>query len=233
VVSPTDGEGLKTLLATGTRILYEHGLVDAFGHLSVRVPGTDRFLINPRQSPALLRPDTVLTMTLDGEVVEGTMRANSEWHIHASIYRARPDVQSVVHAHTDMSIIFSMSPAGLRPIFGNMSPQFGADPLPVYPYPRLITDREKGDRVAQTLGDRTAVLLRGHGCAVTGGEVQQTVIRLIELERNGRFLQAILAQNQGEPRYWSADEIAEWGGGTTANVGSDRYWEYLISRPPR
>ena len=56
MVAPADVEGLKELLATGTRILYEHGLVDAFGHLSVRLPGTDRFLINPRQSPALLRP---------------------------------------------------------------------------------------------------------------------------------------------------------------------------------
>ncbi|HZR98336.1 MAG TPA: class II aldolase/adducin family protein [Chloroflexota bacterium] len=233
MVAPADVEGLKELLATGTRILYEHGLVDAFGHLSVRLPGTDRFLINPRQSPALLRPETVLTMTFDGEVVEGTMRANSEWHIHASIYRARPDVQSVVHAHTDMSIIFSMSPVGLRPIFGNMSPQFGAEPLPVYPYPRLITDRAKGDRLTQTLGDRTAVLLRGHGCAVTGGAIPQTVIRLIELERNGRFLQAILAQNRGEPRYWSAEEIAEWGDRGAAEVGSDRYWEYLTTRPRR
>jgi ribulose-5-phosphate 4-epimerase/fuculose-1-phosphate aldolase len=233
MVAPADVESRKELLATGTRILYQHGLVDAFGHLSARLPGTDQFLINPRQSPALLRPDTVLTMTLDGEIVEGTMRANSEWHIHASIYRARPDVQSVVHAHTEMSIIFSMSPVGLRPIFGNMSGQFGAEPLPVYPYPRLITDREKGDRVAQALGSRSAVLLRGHGCAVTGGEVQQTVIRLIELERNGRFLQAILAQNRGEPRYWSAEEIAEWGGGDAPAVGSDRYWEYLTSRPPR
>jgi L-fuculose-phosphate aldolase len=233
MVAPAAVESLKELLATGTRILYEHGLVDAFGHLSVRLPGADRFLINPRQSPALLRPDTVLTMTLDGEVVEGTMRANSEWHIHASIYRARPDVQSVVHAHTDMSIIFSMSPVGLRPIFGNMSAQFGAEPLPVYPYPRLITDREKGDRVARTLGSRSAVLLRGHGCAVTGGEVQQAVVRLIELERNGRFLQAILAQNRGEPRYWSAEEIAEWGGRDEFAVGSDRYWEYLTTRPRR
>ena len=233
MTSQPDVATLKQLLATGTRILYEHGLVDAFGHLSARLPGTERFLINPRQSPALLRPETVLTMTLDGEVVEGTMRPNAEWHIHASIYRARPDVVSVVHAHTEMSIVFSMSPVGLRPIFGAMSPNFGPEPLPVYPYPRLITDREKGDRLAHTLGDRTAVLLRGHGCAVVGRDLTETVIRLLELERNGRFLQTILAQNRGEPRYWTAEEIAEWGGPEGPTVGSDRYWEYLTSRPPR
>jgi ribulose-5-phosphate 4-epimerase/fuculose-1-phosphate aldolase len=233
MVAPADVESLKDLLVTGTRLLYEHGLVDAFGHLSARLPGTDRFLINPRQSPALLRPDTVLTMNLDGEVVEGTMRANSEWPIHASIYRARHDVLSVVHAHTEMSIVFSMSPVGLRPIFGNTSAQFGAEPLPVYPYPRLITDRVKGDRVAATLGDRTAVLLRGHGCAVVGAGIQQTVIRILELERNGRFLQAVLAQNRGEPRYWSAEEIEEWGSLDVPPTGSDRYWEYLTTRPPR
>ncbi len=233
MVAPGDVESLKELLATGTRILHEHGLVDAFGHLSVRLPDSDRFLINPRQSPALLRPESVLTMTLDGEVVAGTMRPNAEWHIHASIYRARPDVASVVHAHTDMTIVFSMSPVGLRPIFGNTSVEFGADPLPVYPFPRLITDRERGDRLAQTLGDRTAVLLRGHGCAVVGGDVKQTVIRLLEVERNGRLLQAILAQNRGDPRYWSREEVAEWAGEGPVPVGSDRYWEYLTRRPDR
>lgn len=229
----TDVDTLKQLLVTGTRVLHDNGLVDAFGHLSVRQPGTDRFLINPRQSPAFLRPDTVLTMTLDGDVVEGTLTPNSEWHIHASIYRARSDVQSVVHAHTEMSIIFSMSPAGLRPIFGNTTAQFGAEPLPVYPHPGLITEREKGDRLARMLGDRTAVLLRGHGCAVTGDHIQHTVIRLLEMERNGRFLQAILAQNQGEPRYWTPEEVEAWGTKQFATVAVERYWEYLVNRPGR
>ncbi|MBV9119292.1 MAG: class II aldolase/adducin family protein [Chloroflexi bacterium] len=223
---------LKQQLATGTRILYEHGLVDAYGHLSFRLPGTDRFLINPRQSPALLKPETVLTMTLDGEVVEGSDRPNSEWHIHGSIYSARSDVGSVCHAHTDMSILFSMAPVGLRPMFGMSSPVFGAEPLPVYPNPRLIHDREKGDRVAQSLGDRAAVLLRGHGCAVTGGDIKETVARTLELERNGRLLQQALAMGQGEPRYWSAAEVAEWGE-ARMGLGGDRAWEYLTTRPPR
>ena len=226
-------EDLKEMLAMGTRILYEHGLVDAYGHLSYRLPNSDRFIINPRRSPALLKPETVLTMTLEGEVMEGDDQPNSEWHIHASIYRARPDVQSVCHAHTDMSILFSMSPVGLRPIFGNGSPGFGADPLPVYPYPRLIRDRERGDRLAKALGQSRAVLLRGHGCAVTGLNIVDTVIKVIELERNGRLLQQILAMSQGEPRYWTAEEIAEWS--ETAGEGgiNQRHWEYLTSRPPR
>jgi len=154
MVASTDVDSLRQLLATGTRILYEHHIVDAFGHLSARLPGTDRFLINPRQGPAFLRPEAVLTMTLGGAVVEGQGRPNSEWHIHASIYRARPDVLSVVHAHTEMSIVFSQSPAPLLPLFGASSPIFGPAPLPIYPYPKLIRDREKGDRLAQALGDR-------------------------------------------------------------------------------
>ncbi|HEX6510995.1 MAG TPA: class II aldolase/adducin family protein [Chloroflexota bacterium] len=227
-------EDLKELLATGTRILYEHGLVDAYGHLSYRLPGTDRFLINPRRSPALLTPETVLTMTIDGEVVEGDGRPNSEWHIHASIYRARADVSSVCHAHTDMSILFSMAPVGLRPMFGNGSPAFGADPLPVYPFPKLIRDRERGDRLAKALGSRRAVLLRGHGCAVTGNAIPDTVLRVLELERNGRLLQQALAMGQGEPRYWTAEEIEEWR--DTAGDGgqpNQRAWEYYTTRPTR
>jgi L-ribulose-5-phosphate 4-epimerase len=226
-------EDLKQLLATGTRILYEHGLVDAYGHLSYRLPGTERFLINPRQSPALLTPENVLTMTLDGEVVDGPDRPNSEWHIHASIYRARPDVASVCHAHTDMTILFSMAPVGLRPLFGNGSPSFGAEPLPVYSYPRLIRDRERGDRLAKVLGHRRAVLLRGHGCAVTGRDIKDTVIGLLGLERNGRLLQQALAMGQGEPRYWTAEEVAEWASDADGNQPNQRAWEYYTSRPPR
>jgi L-ribulose-5-phosphate 4-epimerase len=233
VTAPSDASSLKQLLATGTRILYEHGIVDAFGHLSARLPGTDHFVINPRQSPALLRPETVLTMTLDGEVLDGSGRPNAEWHIHASIYRARPDVFSVVHAHNEQSIIFSLSPAPLLPLFGHTSPIFGATPLPIYPHPRLITDRLRGDRLAQTLGDRAAVLLRGHGCAVVSPSLEQTVIRVLELERNGRMLQAILAQNRGEPRCWSAEEIEEWGQDEGPPEATVRAWEYLTTRPPR
>src|SRR5262249_26450956 len=98
----SDLKELKHTLATGTRVLHEEGIIDAYGHLSYRLPGTDRFLINPHQSPALPRPETVITMTLDGTVVEGENRPNSEWHIHASIYRVRPDVSSVCHAHNFM-----------------------------------------------------------------------------------------------------------------------------------
>jgi ribulose-5-phosphate 4-epimerase/fuculose-1-phosphate aldolase len=226
-------EELKQLLATGTRILYEHGLVDAYGHLSYRLPGTDRFLINPRRSPALLSAETVLTMTLDGEVVDGDDRPNSEWHIHGSIYRARPDVLSVCHAHTDMSILFSMAPVGLRPMFGNGSPSFGADPLPVYPFPKLIRDRERGDRLASALGDRRAVLLRGHGCAVTGASVQDTVLRTLELERNGKLMQQIMAMGKGEPRYWTAEEIDEWRSTGEDGSPNQRAWEYYTTRPIR
>jgi ribulose-5-phosphate 4-epimerase/fuculose-1-phosphate aldolase len=223
-------EELKQLLATGTRILYEHGLVDAYGHLSYRLPGTDRFLINPHQSPALLRAETVITMTLDGEVVEGDGEPNSEWFIHACIYQAREDVSSVCHAHTEMSILFSMSPIGLRPMVGQSSPRFGVEPLPVYPFPRLIQDRERGDRLAKSLGDRPAVLLRGHGCAVTGNDVKETVVRTIELERNGKLLQMALAMGRGEPRYWTEEEATEWA---SMRVGSGRAWEYYTTRPPR
>ncbi len=227
-------EELKQTLATGTRILYEHGLVDAYGHLSYRLPGTDRFIINPHQSPALLRPETVITMNLDGEVVEGDGEPNSEWYIHACIYQARPDVSSVCHAHTEMSILFSMSPVGLRPMSGQSSPRFGVEPLPVYPYPRLIQDRERGDRLAKALGNRVAVLLRGHGCAVTGSSIQDTVIRVLELERNGRLLQQCLAMGQGEPKWWTADEAAEWADMQVGRAGpGGRAWEYYTTRPPR
>ena len=224
-------EDLKELLATGTRILYEHGLVDAYGHLSCRLPGSDRFLINRHESPALLRPETVITMDLDGNVVDGDGEPNSEWHIHASIYRAREDVGSVCHAHTEMSILFSMSPVGLRPLVGSTSTRFGAEPLPVYPFPRLIQDRERGDRLAKTLGSRNAVLLRGHGLTVVSPDVQQTVLRTIELERNGRLLQQLLAMGQGEPRYWSEEEVAEWASGGLPSSG--RAWQYYTTRPPR
>ena len=116
---------------------------------------------------------------------------------------------------------------------GQSSGRFGSEPLPVYPYPKLIQDRERGDRLAKTLGDRTAVLLRGHGLAVAGREIKETVVRTMELERNGRLLQQALAMGQGEPRYWTAEEAAEWADMRTTAAGGNRAWEYYTTRPPR
>jgi ribulose-5-phosphate 4-epimerase/fuculose-1-phosphate aldolase len=129
-----------------------------------------------------------------------------------------------------MSILFSLAPVGLRAVFGTTTVAFGADPLPVYPYPRLIRDRDKGDRLAATLGSRAAVLLRGHGCAVVGGSLQETVTRVLDLERNGRIQHQVLAMGQGEPSYWTAAEVEEWAADNRSGI-SDRVWEYLTSRP--
>jgi len=102
---------LAERLTAGCRILAEQQIIDAYGHISARLPGADdRFVISRGMSPALVKPKDFIVLDLDGKVVEGNGQPNAEWPIHARIYHARPDVGSVLHSHSPLSRIFSLSP---------------------------------------------------------------------------------------------------------------------------
>src|SRR3990170_4772636 len=101
-------------LTVGCRILAEQEIIDAYGHISARYPGRDDcFIISRGMSPALAQPDDFIALDFEGKVVEGNGFPNAEWPIHASIYQARSDVQSVLHSHSELSRIFSLSPVKL------------------------------------------------------------------------------------------------------------------------
>jgi hypothetical protein len=109
-------DALKALLVTASHVLDREGITDGYGHVSVRVPGADAFLTLASVSPGLAALDRLIMLDLDGNYLGGTRTPPNEWPIHASILRARPDVQSVCHTHSVWSTLFSVLPIKLRPL---------------------------------------------------------------------------------------------------------------------
>lgn len=235
----TDLKALKNLVAEGSQVLDAAGVADVFGHLSVRVPDSDRFLLPRAMSPGLVTDADVLTMNWDGEVVEGAGRPFIEAVIHSSIYRIRPDVHSVAHFHSPMAIVLSMVGQGIRPVAGSNSTLAFLNGTPIYEemtptMTTLITTREQGESMAKLLGDCRAVLLKSHGSVVVGSDVQETCLRSFNLERLARL--QVFAEMIGSPRYLSREEVEKvrkelkQGNPMARGKGPARFWDYYLSK---
>ncbi|HTH99183.1 MAG TPA: class II aldolase/adducin family protein [Stellaceae bacterium] len=179
----TPEEAKKKLIVSG-RILAMHGHGDMTrGHLSVRVPGNPELFFMKAHSLGLdeITMDNILTIDLDGKVVAGTARRHSEVFIHSEIFRARPDVEAVIHTHSVHTIALSAITTQIRPLC-----QGGAmfvDALPVYTDTiDLIRRTDQGQGVAKALGPHKAVLMRHHGVAMTGRSLDEAVVLLFMLE---------------------------------------------------
>ena len=181
-------------LAAASRILARQGVVDAFGHVSIRHPDApDRFLMSRALAPALVGPDDIQELDLDCTVVGGDRRASFlERFIHGEIYRARPDVMSVVHSHSPSVIPFGIVETPMRAMFHNaaflaggapvfdISEKFGATDM-------LVGNPDKGVALASTLADRPVVLMRAHGSVAVGPSLQIAVFRAVYTEVNARI----------------------------------------------
>ena len=176
-------------LAIANRILVNEGVLDGFGHISVRHPQqADRFFIARSMAADLLQVD------LDGVVHdEQGRRTYVERFIHSAIYAARPDVHSVVHSHSPSIIPFGVTSARLRPIC-HMSGFLGAV-TPVYEIRHsagestdlLISSQALGRSLAQVLGSASVALMRGHGSVTVGQSIKQSVFRAIYTEKTARL----------------------------------------------
>ena len=228
-------EAIIERLVLGCRILAEQDIIDAYGHLSARAPDRDGcFVISRGMSPALVAAGDFLVMDFQGNVVEGDGFPNPEWPIHACVYRARPDVGGVLHSHSMWSRVWGLSPVKLRGVLMGQSADWN-EGLPIYRDAGLIRNLERGDRVAETLGRGSAMLLRGHGDVVADGDVARTVMRSITLKQNAEVLHAVLAH--GQPDYWTPEEAKGWTepmgaalGGAAGAALANRALEYYEAR---
>jgi HCOMODA/2-hydroxy-3-carboxy-muconic semialdehyde decarboxylase len=208
--SPAD---LVTTLVVANRILYRHGVVDGFGHVSARSPGApERFLLSRSLAPGQVTRADVMTFDLDGNPQHGDARQPYlERFIHGEIYRARPDVGSIVHSHSPSVIPFGATRQALKPLY-HMSSFIGAGSA-IFEIREaggdtdmLIRDRPLGVALARSLGDRAVVLMRGHGSTVVGASIEEAVFRAIYTEMNARLQMQALAL--GEPVYLNLEEAA-------------------------
>ena len=181
-------------LAVANRILAHEDVVDGYGHVSVRHPGrTDRFLISCSRSPELVEVNDLLEMDLDCKPVTSTDQPlYTEVPIHGAIYKARPDVNAVIHNHAYELIPYSTSKVKLRPILHSAG-VIGSD-IPVWDIrdrfgetDMLVRKMEQGVDLAARLGRNDIVLMRGHGCVITAESLKVAVRAAIYLKVNARI----------------------------------------------
>ena len=218
------------------RTLAEEGVIDAYGHVSVRSDkNSNRYLMARQLAPELVTEDDILEFDLDSKPIDPRDRKfYNERYIHGEIYKARPDVMAVVHNHAPAVVPFSCtSRAALKPIF-HMSAFIGLG-VPNWDIrdaqkgsDMLVRTPKLGQSLAKKLGKYPAVLMRGHGSTCVGENLQRAVGRSVYLELNARmqFQAIVLAGPRGRINFMDAKEVA-------ANVSwqnYDRSWNLWRTR---
>src|SRR5271163_2256589 len=202
-------------IVIGSRVLAEFGVLDGFGHVSARSPtNPNHFLLSRSLAPALVTADDIMEFDLDGNAVDTRGRSLFlERFIHSEIYRARPDVMSVVHTHSPGVIPFGVSQVPLHPMFHNAA--FLAAGAPVWDIRRdfgdtdmLVRDPSRGKSLAQMLGDKSVVLMRGHGDVAVGPSVKMAVFRAYYTDVDARLQSQAIALG-GDINYLTPGEGAK------------------------
>ena len=196
-------ESLVEDVVTANHILAGQEIVDAFGHVSVRTgPGQGRYLISRSIAPAQVAAADILELDLDSKPAGAEKRTSyRERFIHGEIYRARPDVMSVVHCHAPALIPFGITKIPLRPVYHNSF--FIGEGVPVFEIREaggdtdmLVSTPELGRALAKALGNKPAVLMRGHGAVIVGKSIIEAVARSVYLEVNARVQAQAMAMGQ-------------------------------------
>lgn len=211
-MTPAARTALIEDLVIANHILVNEGVVDGFGHISVRHDtNPERFLIARSMAPGLVTADDIVSCDLNGEVHDERGRHSYvERFIHSEIYRVRPDVMSIIHSHSPAVIPFGVTGARLRPIC-HMSGFLGAQ-TPVFEIRHsagegtdlLIRNQALGKALAESLGSSAVALMRGHGSVTVGHSIQQVVFRAIYTEGNARLQTE--AMKMGEINFMTAAE---------------------------
>lgn len=200
-------------LVTANHILFDQGVVDGFGHISVRHDKRpDRFLLARNMAPGHVTAADIVEFDLDGNPVDANGRkVYLERFIHSEIFRARPDVMSVVHSHSHNIVPLSVvKGVSLRAIFhmagfiGEAAPVFEIRDTAGNGTDLLISDHALGRALAETFADADIALMRGHGSTVVANSVPLAVYRAVYAELNARY--QLQASMLGEVTYLTAEE---------------------------
>lgn len=217
---------LKQDVVSAGRILSEKKLVEGFGHVSTRIPGTEHFLMTPRIGLALLQPADLLTLNLRGEVIEGQHPVPFEAWLHTAIMNAKPRVNAITRIHARTANIFSVTDRPLEPVHNHGS--FFAGGVPVFPTPDLISTKQLGDEVSRALGDKPAILLRGNGQVTVGRTLPEAVMMAIYLEEAAEILYGAL--QIGTPIPLTVNESKQRQIEALPPVDMERAWNFFKHR---
>jgi ribulose-5-phosphate 4-epimerase/fuculose-1-phosphate aldolase len=224
-------------LVTANRILAREGVVDSFGHVSVRHPDNpQRYLLSRSRAPDCIEKDDIMEFALDGTPVDTRGRAPYlERFIHGALYEARSDVTSVVHNHSESVIPFGVTDRKIKPIF-HMGASIGHE-VPVWDShdhfgdtALLVENMEMGRDLAKLIGAGATALMRGHGATVAGTSIRQAVYVSVYLEVNARLQKQ--AMDMGEVKFLTAGEVDKVAS-RTGSYGINRAWENWCRRAGR
>jgi ribulose-5-phosphate 4-epimerase/fuculose-1-phosphate aldolase len=223
-------------LVIANRILANEGVVDAFGHISVRHPeNPERYIMACSRSPGIVTQEDLMEYTLDGDpLTKKDLPMYAERFIHGGVYERRPDIHAVVHNHSHTVIPFGVTGIPIRPIIHvgasvagdvpiwDIHDKFGDTSL-------LVLNMEHARDLAACIGDdNQAALMRGHGCVVGGKNVKEATLRSIYLEVNAKL--QLQSEALGTPRYLTPGEVEQAGHRMTVDLAINRAWEYWTIR---
>jgi len=194
---------IKQQIVDCVRMLEQADIIDYNGHVSARV-GDNRVLINIGSCQrSALTVDDICAIDLEGRMIEGRANPPLECHLHCGIYRTRPDVKAVVHAHSKWTTFLTMVGAKYLPVYAQGSLLY---PVPVLDSPDSINTRAMADRLAATLGDRPAALMKSHGAAIVGKDIVEAFVLANYLEENA--YRQYMAMQIGKPYEFDSRELA-------------------------
>jgi HCOMODA/2-hydroxy-3-carboxy-muconic semialdehyde decarboxylase len=223
-------------LVIANHVLAMEGVLDAMGHISVRnAARPDRFLLARSMAPELVAAADIMEYDLEAQAVDARGRSSYlERFIHSEIYRSRPDVNAIVHCHTASLIPFASSSVPLRAMYHMAA--FVAEGVPVFDIRKaagvtdlLVRDAALGRALAQTLGSRSAALMRGHGAVIVGGSIPTVVGRSVYLDVNARAQSQAIALG-GTITYVEADEARLRMGDANEYARAWELWKRKVSK---
>jgi L-fuculose-phosphate aldolase len=218
-----DVEELKAKVAQATRMLFNANLLESSGHVSIRVPGTDHVLIGERDvSRAVLQASDIITVDINSKKIDGKGTMPRETEIHTGIYRARPDVFAVAHTHPLHSSVFSITMKPILPV--SVHGAIFAAGVPVYPQVGHVDNREKGDALARTLGDKQAALLKMHGAVIVGSNVERAFAYALHLEENAE--KQLWAEASGTVTPMTPEDVKTCLAAAFGDASIQKIWEH-------
>jgi HCOMODA/2-hydroxy-3-carboxy-muconic semialdehyde decarboxylase len=227
-------------LVAANRILAAQGILPGYGHVSARNPADpSHYFLARSLAPELVTADDIVEFDLDSAALDPKGAAfYLERFIHGEIYRARPDVQAIVHNHSPAVISFGVGSTPLRPVTHDAAFILGG--VPIWDYRdfgtangALVDTPERGRALATTLADRPVALLRNHGVVIVAGSLPGVVQNSVSLEKNAQILSDLLARGD-DIAYLELDQRAGSQGGSGDGAGRAwELWKRQVSMPSR
>lgn len=216
---------LRREIVLACRVLSYFGIVEGFGHVSARVPGSDRIIITPRIALGLVEEQDLCEFELSGKKVAGEARHPLETAMHLGVYNARPDAKSIVRGHPRCVAAYACAGVPLKIAHG-----FGANlgpVVPVFDQPFLVANEDMGAGVAKALGDNVGVILQSNGMLAVGQSVPHASVLALFMEEAAQL--QLMAQAAGmTPKFYSPEGAARRHGDDREHEPV-RAWDYYVA----